>query len=128
MLISWGCSCEESEPPPQEVGAARPAPPEGAEAPAAPARPPEHKVGESVLHAPADYLRITTSAPGRTRQRIDAMTVQHEVRQFKALEDRYPRSLDELVEWRGEALPELPRGHAYTYDPQSGAVKVVPVE
>jgi len=86
-------------------------------------------VGESVLQGPADYLRtVTITAPRHARKSIDAAYIQNEIKQFYALEGRYPRSLDELVQWRGEPLPETPSGYVYQYDAASGKVEVVPGE
>jgi hypothetical protein len=85
-------------------------------------RPP---VGESVLYAPADYLDTTVGAIPRAQKKIDVAFTQHEIEQFRALEGRYPRSLDELEKWRDEPLPEVPKGHTYRYDPATGKVEVV---
>lgn len=133
MLVWVGCSCEDSEPPDagvrvgQPEGEAAGPPPAQEAAPRAP-KPDRPPVGESVLYAPADYLDTTVGAIPRAQKKMDVAFTQHEIEQFKALEGRYPRSLAELETWRGEPLPELPKGHTYKYDPTAGKVEVVPAQ
>jgi hypothetical protein len=139
-----GCSCKESEKPKEEIVRvqrnAPAAPPgqeaaqEGQPAPQAPgARPArqaartERVPGESVIHGPVDYLRtVTITAPRQARKTIDMAYIQNEVKQFYAMKERFPNSLDELVQWRGEPLPETPSGYVYKYDAATGKVEVVP--
>jgi hypothetical protein len=144
-LLAWaGCSCKESEKPKEEVVRVQgaPQPPQGqvqapAQAAAQPAAPqpraasdqPDHKVGESLIQAPADYLRtVTISAPRQARKSLDTSLIQNEVTQFSAMEGRYPKSLDELVQWRGAPLPETPGGYVYKYDAAAGKLEVVPAQ
>jgi len=83
-------------------------------------------VGESVLGAPGDYLHtVTVKAPRHARKTINLAQIRHEIEQFRAEKARYPRSLDELEQWRGVGLPELPRGLSYSYDAESGELAVV---
>ena len=90
---------------------------------------PGRQPGDSLLHGPADYLRTTTiTIPRYARKTVDVASVQNEIKQFYALQGRYPKSLDELAQWRGEPLPETPKGYVYVYDPASGKVDVVPAE
>ncbi len=133
-LAAWsGCSCEDSEPAPAGVGQPEQQEPEQADAPpeaaAKPAPKEKRTVGESLLQAPADYLRTTTiQAPRHARKTIDVAYIQNEIYQWQAIHGRFPKSLEELVEWRGAPLPEVPKGHKYTYDPETGKVDVAPVE
>ena len=46
--------------------------------------------------------------------------LRQEIRRFRALKGRNPRSLDELENWRGDSLPELPAGRQYNYNPDTG--------
>jgi hypothetical protein len=135
-LMAWsGCSCEDSEPAPvragqqeerQEGEEPEAAAPESAEEPA---QKEKRTIGDNLLQAPADYLRTTTiQAPRHARKTVDVAYVQNEIYQWEAIHGRFPKSLDELVEWRGAPLPEVPNGHKYTYDPETGKVDVVPVE
>jgi hypothetical protein len=113
LLVAAGCSREE----PPEEGAA----PAGG-----PAAEPERQVGDHILRAPSDYVRtVTITAPRRIESGAQQALIQGEIKQFFAIEGRYPATLDELVEWRGEALPEPPKGYAYRYDPQKGTLQVV---
>ena len=50
--------------------------------------------------------------------------LQQEIRRFKALKGRHPRSLDELKKWRGGSLPEPPTGRQYQYDPDTGELSL----
>ncbi len=124
-MLAWaGCSCEESEPPEEEVVIVQPE--QKKAAPARQGAEPRRKVGESIIDAPADYLRTTAiAAPRYARKTLDTAYIQNEVRQFNALKGRLPRSLDELVEWRGQPLPETPKGYVYSYDPATGKLEVV---
>ena len=132
-LLVWaiacqGCSCEESEPPVKEV-VVQPER-ERAEEPQPAAKAPKREpgVGDSILRAPADYLgTVIITAPRHARKTVDTALIQNEVRQFYAIEERYPHSLKELEEWRGEPLPETPKGYTYSYDSSAGKVDVVPV-
>ncbi|KPK65415.1 MAG: hypothetical protein AMK73_03025 [Planctomycetes bacterium SM23_32] len=104
LAWTWpGCSCEDAEP----VKGRQP--------------------GDSMLHAPDDYLRtVTVTVPRRIESSADQALIQNEIKQFYALEGRYPESLEELVEWRGEPLPQTPRGYVYSYDAATGELLVVP--
>ncbi|MHC4481848.1 MAG: hypothetical protein ACYS1C_12900 [Planctomycetota bacterium] len=125
-----GCSCEDSEPPGENVQVVQPeeGPPAQPGQAAPEAQEAERQVGESVLHGPADYLRTTViTVPRTARKKIDTIYTQNEIEQFKAIESRYPHSLKELEQWRGEPLPEVPKGHTYKYDSKTGKLEVVPV-
>lgn len=50
--------------------------------------------------------------------------LKQEIRRFKALKGRNPRSLDELEKWRGSSLPEPPKGRSYSYDPETGELSL----
>ena len=51
----------------------------------------------------------------------------NEIKQFYALEGRYPSTLTELEEWRGQPLPTPPPGYAYEYDSTTGKFSAVRV-
>lgn len=83
-------------------------------------------VGENVLDAPADYLRTTTvTAPRAAKRKVNLSYLQNEIKQWWAMKGRYPKSLDELEEWRGTELPECPTGYEYDYDASEGKLEVV---
>lgn len=76
--------------------------------------------------APLDYL----AAQGRAKKHAEKVTslaqVQQAIQQFQAMEDRWPRDLEELAEKRYLAdLPVAPAGYLYTYNPANGQVRVV---
>jgi len=131
-VLGWaGCSCKESQPPAEapvrQVQAEAPAAQPPAAQPAAKPAQGGRKVGESVLYGPGDYLTTTViTAPRYARKSIDTAYIQNEVNQFQAMEGHYPKSLDELVQWRGQPLPETPKGYVYKYDPATGKLEVVP--
>jgi hypothetical protein len=134
-LVAAGCGGDEPEPakpkvvvvqekpdaPPAQDQAPKP-PPAGA----APKK--EREPGNSILHAPGDYMRtVTVTVPRRAKRDINTATVGHEIQQFNALEGRYPMSLKELEQWRGSPLPACPHGYAYKYDSNTGELSVQPI-
>ncbi len=128
VLAAAGCSCGASAPEPavivreeKEEGPADPHAEAWVEG--------DREVGDSVLHAPADYVgTVAVKVPRYAKRVLGVAQVQAEVRQFWALDDRYPRSIEELVEWRGQPLPELPKHMAYSYDPATGRLEAAPTE
>lgn len=82
--------------------------------------------GVSAATAPLDYL----AAQGRARQTALKVTSMAEVNQaiqkFHALEDRFPRDLNELVQqnYLG-SLPPIPNGTQLAYDPRTGTARFV---
>ncbi|HAB16133.1 MAG TPA: hypothetical protein PLX89_07970 [Verrucomicrobiota bacterium] len=82
--------------------------------------------GVGVVTAPLDYL----GAQGRAKQTAIKVTSLAEVTQaiqkFNAMEDRYPRDLNELVQqhYLG-SIPPAPRGTQLAYDPKTGDVRFV---
>jgi len=126
-----GCSCEDSEPAPRQVvreadeQQARPAQP-AAQAPE-PAKP-QRQPGNSLLHAPGDYLTQTTvTVPRHIKSKARMAQTQNEIKQFQAMQGRYPLSLKELEQWRGAQLQEPPGGYTYKYDSNTGELDVVPI-
>ena len=129
LLVAGGCSCEDSEPVPARVvqQEAPPPPPAPAEQPAA--APPARQVGDSVLRGPGDYLyTATVTAPRHIKKTVADAYISNEIKQFHALEGRYPKSLQELEKWRGEPLKPAPGGAEYSYDPKTGELDLVPAE
>ncbi len=51
---------------------------------------------------------------------MSAAYVEHEIKEFHALKGRWPKSLDELGEWAGEAVQKAPSGMKYDYNPEDG--------
>ncbi len=139
VLAAGGCSKEQ---PPAPVIKVQPQQPQAAQnAPAPAARPapqgqaqagggaPDHQVGESVLHAPGDYLyTATVTVPRYAKKTVSAVYVESEIKDFHALKGRWPKSLDELSQWLGEPVQKAPGGMKYSYDPKTGALEVVPAD
>ena len=142
-LAAWcvsmvGCSCEDSQPPARRVVREAPAPqdtpaPQQTSAPQPPGPADGGTVtrrqpGDSLIHAPADYIRTTTiTVPRYAKSKIESVEVQNMINQFKALEGRYPLSLKELEQWGGESLRQPPSGYTYKYDSNTGKVEVVQI-
>ncbi|MGD2174222.1 MAG: hypothetical protein PVJ27_02375 [Candidatus Brocadiaceae bacterium] len=144
LLACGGCSCEDSEaeaeqPPIAVVEPEAPEPPpeeqptgeQGAQAQApgqeaAQIESEEPRRGRSLLQAPADYYRtVTIDAPRHARETVGQIRMERELKQFEALKGRYPKSIEEFEQWRGEKLPELPQGQSYSYDASTGELKVM---
>ena len=57
---------------------------------------------------------------------IDTASINHAIQLFQVEHERYPKSLDELVEEKFlPRIPETPAGTKLSYEPQTGTVKVV---
>jgi len=69
----------------------------------------------------------TVNKARRSAMKTAALTkLQKEIKRFRALKGRHPRSLDEFKKWRGGEMPKAPAGKRYTYDPDSGELKLAP--
>jgi hypothetical protein len=79
--------------------------------------------------APVDYIGAVAKAKQRMEGKIDTIGVTQALQQFAGEKGRYPKDLNELVSAGYlKALPQVPHGMKYSYDPQSGEVKVVPAQ
>ena len=130
LFLCGGCSCEDSEEPAAEVVVVQPK-----EKKLAPAQqpPPGGQGGRrrsttGFFEAPGVYLQTTVRAIPYAEKKVGTASVQYEVKQFYAIEGRYPLSLKELEQWRGEPLPSVPRRYTYKYDKATGKVEVVLAE
>jgi predicted small lipoprotein YifL len=104
-LAMAGCGRKEPDPPPKPTNA-----------PAA----------SNPLTAPADYLGAVGQAQRYSAKAVDLASVSKAIQMFHAAEDRYPKDLNELIkEQYLPALPALPKGMKYTYNPANGQVKAV---
>ena len=75
------------------------------------------------LTAPVDYLGAVNQAQKSSANKISLLGIQQAIQQFKVVEDRLPRSLEEVVSSGFiSRLPEMPRGQTLQYDPQTGIV------
>lgn len=81
------------------------------------------------ITAPVDYVGAVGHAQKQAAKVVDLVQVQQAIRQFQAAEDRYPKTLDELVrEGYLPALPRLPAGLKFEYNPATGQVRAVPTQ
>jgi hypothetical protein len=60
---------------------------------------------------------------GQEKPRL--LALRNELKQFRALKGRCPKSLEEFTEWRNASLPELPPGRKFQYDSNSGKIQIV---
>ncbi len=151
-LVVGGCEDDWPEPPAQPaVEQTTPQPPAPVAQPAAPqqlAAPGTPIVADSAARPQADVVRekaergmgkkgqgygggiITQpiSTFFQTQDRILLLQIQHSMNNYKALNGRFPKDLDEfmdeIVKPLGKQLPELPEGHRYIYDPEKGELLV----
>jgi hypothetical protein len=77
--------------------------------------------------APLDYLAAQGKAKKFAEKTITAAELTSAIQKFNAMEDRFPRDLNELVQQHYlQAPPAAPKGMRWHYDAQSGAVRLVP--
>ena len=91
-----------------------------------PTNPPATASGNP-LTAPVDYLGTINEAKKHSIARINYAQVTHAIQQFQAMEERYPKDLNELVSqhYLG-SVPNPPAGMKFDYNPTTGALKVIP--
>lgn len=78
------------------------------------------------ISAPVDYLGAVGQAGQHAAKVVDLVQVQTAIRQFHAVEDRYPKNLQELVSSGYlTRLPQLSAGMQLLYDPRTGQVRAV---
>lgn len=79
------------------------------------------------LTAPADYLGAAGRAKKAADKTVSAAGLNQAIGLFQAQEGRNPRTLDELVskQYIG-SLPPPPNGMKYDYNPQTGALRLIP--
>src|SRR5215510_15100306 len=77
------------------------------------------------LTAPVDYLGAVGQAKKYSEKAIDLAQLQNAIQQFNAMEERFPRDLNELVQQHYLAsVPVPPRGMKLAYNPQTGEVRI----
>lgn len=67
------------------------------------------------------YVGGLIDAKARAAASIALATLRQRLQQHRALNGRYPASLEELE--AGEALPALPKGVTYRYDAATGTIE-----
>ena len=77
------------------------------------------------LTAPIDYIGAVGKAKKVSEKRVNLANIQNAIKQFHAVEDRYPKTLNELVsEGYFPRPPKPPRGMRYIYNSKTGQVGV----
>ena len=78
------------------------------------------------LTAPIDYVGAVVNAQNVALKTADLASLKSAIQQFKAQEDRFPKSLDELISQKYlPKLPQTPAGTKLQYDAASGVVSIV---
>ena len=110
MTLALGlCACGGSSETPKDEK------PEKAESPSA----------GNPLTAPLDYGGAVGKAKKVSEKRGNLANIQNAIKQFQAVEDRYPKTLNELVtEGYFPRPPRPPRGMRYVYNAKTGQVGV----
>lgn len=92
---------------------------------AKPAEDPLANSGNPLL-APVDYLGAQARGKRSAVKMVGFVEIQSAIQQFHAMEDRYPKDLNELVS-QGFLVttPAAPPGVAWFYNPQTGEIRAV---
>jgi hypothetical protein len=78
------------------------------------------------LTAPVDYLGAQAQAKRTASKAISVAELTQAIQKFNAMEDRFPRDLNELVQQHYvQQLPVAPVGFRFAYNPETGDIKVV---
>ena|ERR1043166_254075 len=81
---------------------------------------------DSTGQALEKYGHTMALAKKNALEKTDLITVDRAVQSFQADRGKNPESLDELIkEGFLPRLPDLPKGKMYSYNPQTGEVKIV---
>ena len=79
------------------------------------------------LTAPVDYLGAVNQARKTAIKTIDRVGLDNAIQQFNAVEERFPKDLNELAQKRYiQAVPEPPPGSKFVYNPATGDLKIIP--
>lgn len=79
------------------------------------------------ITAPVDYLGAVAKAKRSSEKAVANLGLNQAVKQFYAVEGRFPKDLNELV--TKEYVPSIPRppaGMKFDYNPNTGEMKTVP--
>jgi hypothetical protein len=76
--------------------------------------------------APLDYLSAQGQGKRRSETVVAMAQVQKALQEFQITENRWPKDLEELVRvGLLAAVPSVPAGQRFAYDPATGTVRVV---
>ena len=92
-----------------------------------PKKPAEGTSSGNPLTAPVDYLGAVGKAKTTVTKNLDLANIAQATKMFEATEERLPKNLNELVE-KGylPKLPVAPQGQKFSYDANTGQLKLVP--
>tara|TARA_A100001037_G_C15018973_1_gene575414 strand:- start:352 stop:726 length:375 start_codon:yes stop_codon:yes gene_type:complete len=80
---------------------------------------------DNPLLAPVNYVGAVGKAKRTSEKKANLANIQNAIKQFQAVEGRYPKTLPELVkEGYYSKIPAPPRGMRYVYNPKTGQVGV----
>src|SRR4051812_41577043 len=78
------------------------------------------------ITAPADYLGAVNQARKMAVRQIDLASMHNATQQFNAMEERFPRDLNELAAKHYiQGIPQLPAGSHFVYNPANGDLRIV---
>ena len=129
MLLAFSCSKKEPAPSqPQAQPASEPK--QAASEPAPEKKPPAQKpvpVRKSTtsLNVISEYTGVLIMAHRKAKDTSVLITLRHLIQTYKALNDRFPRDLDEIkdeMKKDGYEMPKPPRGQEYNYNPETGEI------
>jgi hypothetical protein len=79
------------------------------------------------LTAPVDYLGAAAKAKKLADKTVSAVGINQAIQLYQAQEGQLPKTLNDLVAKQYlPSIPPPPAGMKYDYNPQTGAVKLVP--
>ena len=82
--------------------------------------------GGNPLTAPADYLGAAAKAQKSASGTVVGAGIDQAIKLYYAQEGKFPADLNQLVPGYLPNIPAPPTGMKYSYDPQTGVVKIVP--
>lgn len=71
------------------------------------------------------YMGALARGYRKGREEPNLLGLRNELKQFQAMEGRWPESLKEFTEWRRADLPELREGREFDYDPETGELEII---
>ena len=79
------------------------------------------------LTAPVDYLGAAAKAKRTADKTVGTLGINQAIQLYQAQEGQLPKTLNDLVAKQYlPGIPAAPAGMKYDYNPQTGAVKLVP--
>lgn len=84
------------------------------------------KQPQTSVAAPVDYLGAVAKARKSAERTVDLASLNRAIQSFHAMEDRYPKDLQELVQQHYLAsLPIAPTGMRIVYDATRGEARII---